>query len=223
MGKTFDRWPYQEDFLGWLADNREHLAFPVEDLTVTRGSVAFFLGGINRLLRVQIYANAVCVEVQHRGLKLSELIRFSMMPADDERTGWLYCTHCLEHGDDRLYPDRAIMAQEHLYLPLMRWLKEDMPEQDWIEIVQFVSGGVTAKQWPYSYSTPSLHFQDFMSQLEMKFEMALLYPCDYHQFAGFYFAPLVGESPRLQDFIDFDWLREFRRIHGMPRYDVIDY
>lgn len=217
--KHIHRRPYQEDFLRWLDESQQYMKYAPQDVVVMPGSVAFSLAGLSSLLRVQVFDNSVCVEVQYRGLLLTELIRFSMTPAFHEESGRFYCEHCLHHeGNDRLYPNREIMAREHLYLPLFRWLTENLDEREFIEIVQFQTGAITARQWPYSYSTQSMHFEDFWEQLETKFELMMYshFKKDYRhdddqRIAGFYFASLFDKPVALTRFIDLRRLRARRK------------
>ena len=175
------RWSYQEDFLDWLADNQKYFRFAPQELVVTPGFVAFRLAGLSPLLRVSVFDSRIRVEAYWGSLYLGDLIEFSMQPAPGPAELFL-CWHCeqLENAE-RLYPDLASMRREHLYLPFLLWLDEALPEGEELEIVQFKNGYTTVRLFPYSYRTPSLHFEDFMEQLEMKFALR---PYDHSPFAG---------------------------------------
>jgi hypothetical protein len=193
-------WPYQQLFLDWLAENRGNFFYPRTLPVVTPGYIAFGLQGLSPLLRVKVFDQQISVEVQHCGHRLCSLAEFTMQAVVGPE-GSFYCASCDQEGEPRLYPTLESMRREHLYAPLLRWIAEVLPAGKWIEIVQFRGGGTTARLFPYTYSTPSLHFDDFMDQLEMKYE--LCNTTDYRQenIAGFFYAPLFGEPSKLQRFM----------------------
>lgn len=191
------RWPYQQVFMTWLAENRGNFAYAPTAAVVTPGYVAFGLEGVSPLLRVKVFDCRVSVEVQDQGRRLSSLAAFEIEPAT-ALAGVYYCTIC---GTDRLYPTLECLRREHLYAPLLRWIAEVLPTGKFIEIVQFKNGGTTARQFPYTYSTPAFHFDDFMDQLEMKYELLSASSYWSGEVAGFYYAPMFAEAPQLRRFI----------------------
>lgn len=194
--RSIEPWPYQKEFLAWLGVNKNALPFTTNNLVITAGYIGFKLVGLSSLLRVMLFDKRIKVVVYWGSHELDSLIDFSMEPAMSG-DGFV-CRHCLRDGRDNNYPSLAAMREDHLYLPFLFWTSSVLPKAEQLEIVQFTGGATTVRLYPYSYETPSIHVDDFMSQLEMKFEMRSYRG---NKVTSFYYAPLFDEPVEIEKYI----------------------